>query len=98
MLYHLSEKERLILRLLVEHTELGGVELVRHSGGELGRGTVYVTLERMEDKGLVRRRVAVPAPPATLGRHYFKATALGLRTRLAVEAANELLTVRRRKA
>lgn len=98
MLYHLSEKERLILRLLHEHPELGGVELVKHSKGQLGRGTVYVTLERMEDKGLVRRRVSVPTPPATMGRHYFKATALGQRTYAAVEASLELLRVRKRKA
>ena len=30
-----------------------GLDIVRRSGGSLRRGTVYVTLSRMEDRGLV---------------------------------------------
>ena len=49
----LSDKEMLILRLLVARGEAYGLELVDLSEGRLKRGTVYVTLSRMEDKGYV---------------------------------------------
>jgi PadR family transcriptional regulator PadR len=48
----LSPKELLILRMLVVR-EMYGQELVKQSEGELKRGTVYVTLQRMEEKGFV---------------------------------------------
>jgi len=52
---NLSEKETLILELLLGKTSAGmyGLELVRESGARLKRGTVYVTLNRMEEKGFV---------------------------------------------
>jgi PadR family transcriptional regulator len=49
----LSANELLILRLLVARGEAYGLELVELSEGRLKRGTVYVTLSRMEDKGYV---------------------------------------------
>jgi PadR family transcriptional regulator, regulatory protein PadR len=48
-----SEKEALVLDLLSEHGRLYGLELVGLSAGRLKRGTVYVTLSRMVDKGLI---------------------------------------------
>ena len=45
--------EALVLRLLYEHVELRGLELVKRSRGQLQRGTAYVTLGLMEDAGLV---------------------------------------------
>ncbi len=54
---HLSLTEAVIAHLLRESdTPLYGLELVRRSASselQLKKGTVYVTLERMEKKGLV---------------------------------------------
>ena len=60
----LSGTERLILDLL-RQGELFGLQLVDRSEGALKRGTVYVTLGRMQDKGYVESRTE-PLPP---GRH-----------------------------
>ena len=51
----LSSKEHVILKLLISAGSEGlyGLQLVERSAGELARGTVYVTLDRMKDKGLV---------------------------------------------
>ncbi len=51
----LSRRQRLILALLVADGEMAGLELVSASRW-LGRGTVYVTLRRLADKGLVDSR------------------------------------------
>ena len=48
----LSPTERLILELL-SGDEMFGLQLVEQSKGALKRGTVYVTLGRMQDKGYV---------------------------------------------
>ena len=49
----LSPKEALILEMLIRNGEMFGLQMVDESGGKLKRGTVYVTLNRMEDKGFV---------------------------------------------
>ena len=59
----LSAKESLILELLIQDKELYGLELVAASRRRLKRGTVYVTLGRMEDKA-----PTAPADRATLAR------------------------------
>jgi DNA-binding PadR family transcriptional regulator len=60
-----SDKELLVLTLLRDAPKgLYGLELVKESGDRLKRGTVYVTLARLEDKGLIRSRT-----PATTGGH-----------------------------
>jgi DNA-binding PadR family transcriptional regulator len=85
--FALSPKEALILALLAREGELYGLELVAASDGELRRGTVYVTLARMEEKGYVAAR----PPPKTertpgLPRPRYRATALGLRVLDAARA------------
>src|SRR5437762_7405377 len=76
----LSSKERLILELLVEHHELYGLQLVDSSRRRLKRGTVYVTLGRMEDKGYVAvRREDAPPDAGGLPRRIYRATPLGRR-------------------
>jgi PadR family transcriptional regulator len=76
----LSPKESLILELLVQEGELYGLQLVASSRRRLRRGTVYVTLGRMEDKGYIRSRL-VPAPSGTGGlpRRLYEPTAFGRR-------------------
>ena len=61
----LSPKESLIVELLLRDAELYGLQLVAASRGRLKRGTVYVTLGRMEDKGFIASREE--APPADEG-------------------------------
>ena len=74
---HLSPKEALILDLL-RGGEMYGLELVTASGGTLKRGTVYVTLGRMEDKGLVASRIGDEAPAqGGLPRRLYKPTPYG---------------------
>ena len=73
----LSAKASLILQLLVRHDQAYGLELVSASRGRLKRGTVYVTLGRMEEKGLVSSRAGES------GRRLYKPTALGERALLA---------------
>jgi DNA-binding PadR family transcriptional regulator len=74
----LSTKESLILELLIGAREMYGLELVGASAGALKRGTVYVTLDRMEDKGYVTSRLEA-APPAAGGlpRRIYSPTPLG---------------------
>jgi DNA-binding PadR family transcriptional regulator len=76
----LSGKERLVLELLVGDGAKYGLQLVEDSRGTLKRGTVYVTLGRMEEKGLVEsqqepvsRRADAPT------RRMYRATAHGRR-------------------
>jgi PadR family transcriptional regulator len=76
----LSPKETLILELLVEQSEMYGLELVAASGKQLKRGTVYVTLGRMEEKGYITSHVeAAPSAAGGLPRRMYVATALGRR-------------------
>jgi DNA-binding PadR family transcriptional regulator len=74
----LSAKESLILQLLVRDDEAYGLELVAASRGRLKRGTVYVTLGRMEEKGYLTSRLEDAPPDAGgLPRRIYKATTLG---------------------
>jgi DNA-binding PadR family transcriptional regulator len=78
----LSEKEGLILRLLTEAGgESYGLDLVQRSGKKLARGTVYVTLDRMEDKGYVksRRETLSQSDSQAIPRRLYRVTGLGQR-------------------
>jgi DNA-binding PadR family transcriptional regulator len=75
----LSSKERLILELLVSGGSQYGLQLVGASQGALKRGTVYVTLGRMEAKGLVESEQEPPPPGGGLPRRSYRPTALGER-------------------
>jgi DNA-binding PadR family transcriptional regulator len=90
----LSRAEALILELLSEG-ETFGLELVGRSNGRLKRGTVYVTLSRMQDKGYVKSRTERPVAGAIgLPRRLYQPTPLGLRIMhawtLAARAFNDL--------
>ena len=75
----LPGKERLILELLCE-APMYGLQLVERSEGALKRGTVYVTLGRMEAKGLIEsQQEALPAGGIGLPRRIYRPTALGER-------------------
>jgi DNA-binding PadR family transcriptional regulator len=73
-----SQVEALVLALLAEHGDLYGLELVTLSKGALKRGTVYVTLGRMEEKGLLRSlRDPEAGRHGGLPRRRYRLTALG---------------------
>jgi PadR family transcriptional regulator PadR len=76
----LPAKERLILELLVASGPQFGLQLVHGSHGRLRRGTVYVTLGRMERKGYLASEQE-PLAPAGIGlpRRIYRPTALGER-------------------
>lgn len=58
--------------------DLFGLQIVERSGGSVKRGTVYVTLGRMEDKGYVESCTEPPAPGAIgLPRRLYRPTAFG---------------------
>jgi len=76
----LSGKEMVILELLLDGGEMYGLELVGSSRRRLKRGTVYVTLQRMEEKGYVASRLQTRPPGAAgLPRRLYQATAAGRR-------------------
>ncbi|MFZ5896429.1 MAG: PadR family transcriptional regulator [Myxococcota bacterium] len=67
-----------ILRLLVERGESYGLALVKASNGKLKRGTVYVLLQRLEDKGLVLSRQEDSTPEYIgIPRRLYRATDVG---------------------
>ena len=91
----LSGKEGLILDLLGRSREMYGLELVAASGGELKRGTVYVTLARMEEKGFVASRVDDDAPATGgLPRRLYAATPYGRELHAARVALRKRLVPR----
>jgi PadR family transcriptional regulator len=89
----LPPKEALILELLVEESELYGLQLVAASKGRLKRGTVYVTLGRMEEKGFITSRLEkAPSDEGGLPRRLYEPTAFGRRVLRAYELAVRHLT------
>ena len=74
----LAASEQLILTLLARHGPSYGLQLVDASRRRLKRGGIYVTLGRMEDKGLVT------SSAGESGRRIYRPTALGERALLAV--------------
>jgi DNA-binding PadR family transcriptional regulator len=76
----LSAKERIVLELLVYSGAKYGLQLVGESRGRLKRGTVYVTLGRMELKGLVEsRHEPSTRDPEAITRRMYHATGYGRR-------------------
>jgi DNA-binding PadR family transcriptional regulator len=76
----LPAKERLILEMLESAGPLYGLRLVELSDGRLKRGTVYVTLARMEARGYVESEQEPPVPGNIgLPRRIYRLTALGRR-------------------
>jgi PadR family transcriptional regulator len=76
----LSRTERAILELLREHGEMFGMLMVERSNGRLKRGTVYVTLGRMQEKGYLESHQE-PLPPGGIGlpRRLYRPTAHALK-------------------
>ncbi len=76
----LSATEARVLELLTDRGGLYGLQLVGASRGRLKRGTIYVTLGRMEEKGYVTSRAeAAPEGAGGLPRRLYDATPYGVR-------------------
>ena len=84
-----SGKEAVVLGLLRGSGEMYGLEMVRASDGALRRGSVYVILDRLEDKGFVQSRADKRHGLPGMPRRFYRITGLGeraLRARQNVQA------------
>ena len=73
----LTEKEAKVLELLITGGEKYGLELVKESEGELKRGTIYVLLDRMGEKGYLESRKENDPRLPGMPRPRYKPTGLG---------------------
>jgi DNA-binding PadR family transcriptional regulator len=64
-------------------------EIERRAGRSVQRGAVYVTLDRLEDKGLIAARVERDAGAANRPRRLYRVSAKGLRALRRALAAVE---------
>lgn len=89
----LSATERIVLELLEAHGDLFGLEMVERARGRLKRGTIYVTLGRMVDKGYLESRQE-PLPPGAIGlpRRLYRPTGYARRVLAAWRLAETMLT------
>lgn len=82
----LSGKEYIALKMLINAgRELYGLEMVEASEGELSKGTVYVTLTRLEEKGYITSRREKVRDGVSIPRRLYKPTGLGARVFRALE-------------
>ncbi len=90
----LSEKEFLIMNMLLNEGEMFGLEMVSESEGELKKGTIYVTLQRMESKDLVSSEEEERAENETgIARRFYAPTDYGERLFKAQEIALKYLNM-----
>ncbi|MCO6511979.1 MAG: PadR family transcriptional regulator [Aridibacter famidurans] len=88
----LSGIEYLVMDMLERNGEMFGLEMVDASGGDLKKGTIYVTLGRMADKGLVDSRTESGDSSASQKRLY-SPTEYGKRVFKAQEIALKYLNM-----
>ena len=80
---------------LLGHGQRYGLELVDSSEGALKRGSVYVILARMEDKGFVDSWQEERSPGASgLPRRLYRATPYGLKVHEAFATLREALALK----
>lgn len=93
----MSRTESQVMHLL-RGRERYGLELVDASGGELKRGSVYVILARMEEKGFVESRQEDREGASGLPRRLYRATPYGRKVHGAVEQLHEALALKPKEA
>ena len=90
----MSRTESLVMELL-RGRERYGLELVDASDGALKRGSVYVTLARMEEKGFVDSRQEDRDQGITgLPRRLYRATPYGRKVHSAFSTLREALALK----
>lgn len=91
--FHLGEFELIVmLALLRLEDDAYGVPIARvieeGTGGEVGIGSVYAALDRLEQKGLVASRLGDPTPErGGRAKRYFCVTSAGLERVRATQKA-----------
>ena len=94
----MSRTESRVMELL-RRRERYGLELVDVSGGELKRGSVYVILARMEEKGFIESRQEERNQGASgLPRRLYRATPYGRKVHGAVEQLHQALALKPKEA
>lgn len=94
----MSPTESLVMELL-RGSECYGLELVDASGGTLKRGSVYVILARMEEKGFIESRQEERQPGASgLPRRLYRATSYGSKVHDAFTLLREALALKTAEA
>mgnify|MGYP001438237937 CR=1 FL=1 len=84
----LPPTEQLILSLLANDGASYGLQLVESSKGRLKRGGIYVTLGKMEEKGLVSSSLQAD------GRRIYELKGLGHRALAAMEIMGDVSGVK----
>lgn len=84
---NLSRLEYTILDLLRSGGELYGLEMINESEGKLKRGSIYVTLSRMEQKGYIESRQEIDTSISGMPRRLYKINGLGQKLLNAADAA-----------
>ena len=80
---------------LLRGSERYGLELVDASRGALKRGSVYVILARMEEKGFIESRQEERAPGTSgLPRRLYRATRYGIKVHDAFALLREALALK----
>lgn len=93
-LHLLGEVEQMVLLAVVRLAEGAYAvaireEIRRRTGRDLSRGTIYITLERLERKGYLQSRFADPTPErGGKAKRYFKPRPAALR---ALRASRQAL-------
>jgi PadR family transcriptional regulator, regulatory protein PadR len=89
----LAAKEFIAMKLLVAASpkERYGLEIVELSDGQLKRGTVYVTLNRLEERGYISSRKEPEQPGIAQPRRLYKVTGLGVKVFQANEQSRASL-------
>ena len=94
----MSTTESLVMELL-RGRERYGLELVDASRGTLKRGSVYVTLARMEEKGFVESRQEERSPGSSgLPRRLYRATPYGRKVHGAFAMLRDALALKTTEA
>ena len=87
----LSKTEALILQIMSDNgfKERYGLEILKLSDGKIKRGTIYTTLQRMEDKGFVTsRQEDKPNDVSGIPRRLYELTGTGQRALQAFDLIN----------
>ena len=90
----LSNTEYAVLDLLRSGREMYGLEMVKSSDGGLKRGSVYVYLTRMSEKGYLKSRAEKNSTDPGMPRRQYQITGLGQQVLKAVEAAKAVMAIK----
>jgi DNA-binding PadR family transcriptional regulator len=93
----MSRTESLVMELL-RSRERYGLELVDASSGALKRGSVYVILARMEEKGFVDSRQEERGSGGGMPRRLYRATPYGRKVHGAFAMLREALALKHAEA